>query len=317
MESVARGAKERNKVEEAEAKRRERERLDEKKRRKRQGRKEMWTTPGQRPLAEPPILDWDNFFRCHIPSDMRYKALFPNDPVKRAAIKDLQGESQVLSQYVTFAYTMIDEPAVDEAKEEFYKNLGADLYADWEEVDKEYVAIFNMATELCRFEYSQLDNDGKTTQLENWVKRGANMFYEAGEEVKRKYQYLVPPDFVEDPLVTFEFVWLENDGRNGHIEYQMECGNDVLIGWPQEVQDKYGHLRSSLPAVTESEDEPQNSSRGSSSQVGSDQPEYSGKDEDEMEEEEESDADGSEDADDDELSGSEPDNYRTTVESEA
>ena len=24
-----------------------------------QGRREMWTTPGQRPLAEPPIMDWD------------------------------------------------------------------------------------------------------------------------------------------------------------------------------------------------------------------------------------------------------------------
>lgn len=312
MENVAKGAQERSKIEEWE--RRERERLDEQKRRKREAWREMWTTPGLRPLAEPPILDWDYFFRRRIPSDLRYKALFPSDPEERAAFKDLEGENAALSEYGTWVLAIRDDPTVDNARNEFYNNLYADQYADWKKVNEDYVATFNMATGLCRFEYECLDNDGKTTRLENWVKRGANIFLYREEEVSRKYQYLVPPDFVEDPLATFEFFWLKDDGGNDHIRSGMEEGNDILVGWPQEVQDKYGHLRSWLPAVT------QNSSQGSSSQAGSDQPEYSGKDEDEGEDErgqeEESNTDGSADADD-ELSGCESDNYETAVKGEA
>lgn len=52
--------------------------------------------------------------------------------------------------------------------------------------------IFSMALELSRFEYVQLDNDGETIRLEKWAKKRANVFYGCGDEVKKKYQYLVP-----------------------------------------------------------------------------------------------------------------------------
>lgn len=61
MVNVAKGAEERRKVEEAVE--REREFLNQEKRREREARSEMWTTRGRRPLAEPPILNWEHVVR--------------------------------------------------------------------------------------------------------------------------------------------------------------------------------------------------------------------------------------------------------------
>lgn len=56
----------------------------------------MRTTPGLRPLAEPPLLSWEQFQREYMPSDIRYRALFPDEPEKRSRMKDLAGESGAL-----------------------------------------------------------------------------------------------------------------------------------------------------------------------------------------------------------------------------
>ena len=66
-----------------------------------------------------------------------------------------------------------------------------------------------------------------------------------------KYQHLVPPDFVEYHLATFEFVWLNIDGGQGAIRRYLNAGHDILEGWPQEVLDKYGHLRRFLPPAAQ------------------------------------------------------------------
>lgn len=45
-------------------------------------------------LAEPPIIDWDASFRQKIPSDLRYRAMFPGDPARIATMKDLDAERE-------------------------------------------------------------------------------------------------------------------------------------------------------------------------------------------------------------------------------
>lgn len=40
----------------------------------------------------------------------------------------------------------------------------------------------------------------------------ASINHQFGEEVKLKYQYLVQPGFVDNPVATFEFYWLDLDG---------------------------------------------------------------------------------------------------------
>lgn len=214
------------------------------KQKKRHEETAFWTTPGLRPLAEPPILDWDWFFRDHIPSDLRYQALFPDYPEKRCRIKDLHGEKAALQEY---SHCMaLGRDSLDPSKRrQFYGELMENLVADWKEVDKEFAETFYMAAPLAQFEFRRLDNDGKTTGLQAWVEKGADIFAGEPVAVRNKYRHLVPAHFVEDPLATFSYI--HEDGATEAIKQQMEQGNDVLIGWPKEVQDRYGYLRRFLP----------------------------------------------------------------------
>ena len=55
--------------------------------------------PGLRPITETPILSIGDVVNG--PSDIRYKALFPNDPDKRSKMKDIAGEHDALLEYLT------------------------------------------------------------------------------------------------------------------------------------------------------------------------------------------------------------------------
>lgn len=60
----------------------------------------MFTTPGLPPLATAPPVDWEWFARVHVPSDLRFRRLFPDDPAKRADANDLHGEWRALLEYI-------------------------------------------------------------------------------------------------------------------------------------------------------------------------------------------------------------------------
>lgn len=47
---------------------------------------------------------------------------------------------------------------------------------------------------------------------------------------------------LETRLATLEFMWFDHDGGTAGIENELREGNDILAGWRQEVQDRYGHL---------------------------------------------------------------------------
>ena len=207
----------------------------------------FWTTPGLRPLAEPPIMDWEHVFRTWIPSDIRYTALFPHDHEKRAAMKDLDGERSALTEYKIYAELTKDVPETGNERAVFYENLSHDLGEDFREVDEETEELWQTATPLSQFEYRYLDNDGKTTVLEQWISKGADVFHGADNETKQKYKHLMQPNFVQHSLATFEFLYIGFGGGTDLIAWLVETGKDVLAGWPQEVQDKYGHLRRFLP----------------------------------------------------------------------
>lgn len=55
---------------------------------------------------------------------------------------------------------MRDDPIIDNPRREFSKNLRDDVYEDLQDVHKEYDETSCMATDLSRFEYLRLDNDG-------------------------------------------------------------------------------------------------------------------------------------------------------------
>lgn len=218
----------------------ERKKRDEIRARKQKERDEktaFQTTPGLRPLAEPPMLDWDHFFPTWIPCDLRYEVLFPHDPEKRAARKDIDGGGSVLYEYRVHAESMRYDPETGNAREAFYNSLALDLAEEYGEVFREPNALWTTTTELSRLEFLYLDNDGKTTEFERWISKGADIFDE-DDEIRQKYQHLLPPTFVENSLATFEFRHLNVDRGTYNIHIDMMDGNDILAGWPQEVQEK-------------------------------------------------------------------------------
>ena len=92
-----------------------------------------------------------------------------------------------------------------------------DLVEDSGEVDKELEELWGAATGPSRFEFKYLDNDGKTIGLEQWISRGAEIFYVADDEIKQKYKHLVPPNFVRQSLATLEFSYLTSDDGLGNM----------------------------------------------------------------------------------------------------
>lgn len=91
---------------------------------------------------------------------------------RRTEVKGLEGEQSVLAEYIAATRAMRDDPTVDDARRGFYGSLSKKVYADWITVRYEFQTTFQMASEFARFEFAYLDNDGKTTRLEQWVKRG-------------------------------------------------------------------------------------------------------------------------------------------------
>ena len=87
-----------------------------------------------------------------------------------------------------------------------------------------------MATDLSRFEFNKLDIDGRTTKIEQWIEKGPDISYGYGDEIREKYEYLVQSEVVEDRLTTFQFYWLDRDGRTRSVERRLGQGNNILGG---------------------------------------------------------------------------------------
>lgn len=219
------------------------ERRKEEERQRAQARRDRWTTPGQRPLAEPPIMDWDYIFREHVPSDAQYAALFPDDPEKRCTQKDLDGEGVDLYHYSQWLQIMAEDEETEASRREFYRNLELEVQKEYSEVREERDANASSTSLLSQFEYSHLDRDGGTRRLVERIERGADVMRGYGEEVKQKYGHLIPPDFHEDELATFQFQYIDGDGGVDELRRTLLTGEtDPFSGWSPMIREKYAYL---------------------------------------------------------------------------
>lgn len=104
-------------------------------------------------------------------------------------------------------------------------------------MDKDHNELWSQASDLARFEFVYLDNDGKTAQLEEWVGKGANIFSTLNEEIRKKYQYLVPPNFVEDSVATLELLDLfPFNGGMGRLEGLLVEAPMLLQRWRRKCE---------------------------------------------------------------------------------
>ena len=195
-----------------------------------------YVTPGLPPLAEPPLLNWKQFKRTHIFSDLRYEKLFPDGnstgtekgkaKEKRARMKDLQGESAACWEYMFWLQSTLEygvdsqDHPLDDSRREFYKQLQIELEIEFEAVERERTALLAEATELGRFDFKYLDNDGRTTRIEKFLRKGANVFEGYGEKAIAKYGHLKPKDWKEVWSATYQAQNLDDDGGSTRVQYE-------------------------------------------------------------------------------------------------
>lgn len=159
-------------------------------------------------------------------------------------MKDLLGERNMLSEYADHALLTGEDSSTDDARRAFYQTLRQDLLEDYDSVHKESIDLWYAAAELSRYEHANLDNDSKTTKLSAALAKGANIFHTFGDSVRQKYGHLVPDDFVEHPLATFKWRWLDLHGSVWNLVELLEQGHDFEGYWgDREIREKYGHLR--------------------------------------------------------------------------
>lgn len=172
------------------------ERMEEKKRAEHRAERERktaaFTTPGLPPLAMAPPVDWEWFAKLYVPSDLRFRRLFPDDPAKRADAKDLHGEWRALLEYRWWVDRMIKHPHTDEARKQFYISLRKEVQNEQEDALERLNKLLVSTTTLAGFEFAHLDNDGSTSNLELRLQQGEWIgHWEQDEGVKAVYGWLL------------------------------------------------------------------------------------------------------------------------------
>lgn len=159
---------------------------------KRRTRKEdgdRWTTPGLRPLAEPPHVAWEEILDRALPSEKRTRLLFPRDPEKRCRMLNLEGEERALWEYWGQSLIM-REGGLSTGRTKFWAQLLKEIRRDHHEVLRERVRLHSEAGALEQFEYFWLSNDGVSTQrLEENLENGY-FFKRLDPEIYEKYKAL-------------------------------------------------------------------------------------------------------------------------------
>lgn len=151
---------------------------------------------GMPPLEQPPQFNYEQFVDECIPSDFRFKKLFPADADvgKRSRYRDMRTEDELRELYRDWAFDMKENTAAlgNCEGQEFYQELVRNLDMDHiEDLDAKH-AVFKQAKDLARWEYKYLDNDGDTKGLVRFIQeRGENHVFGGCKEAKEKYGYLL------------------------------------------------------------------------------------------------------------------------------
>lgn len=129
---------------------------------------ELHYIPTGRPLAEPPMLDYDDFITNKLPSDKRFSRLFPGDIEKWIRCRDLETEQLLLGEYRECVRTTMYYEK-DPERQDFYRHLTEDLWMDLIADSPERDASFEGVSDISHWEYNYLDQNGGTSQIESWT----------------------------------------------------------------------------------------------------------------------------------------------------
>ena len=215
--------------------RRQSELRDEEEKKKAEWR-DMWTTPGQVPLAMAPPNEED-YWKKEIKSDLRFEKLFPKDVEKRSSAKDIEGEFAALYHYVKWLRDQLNEN--DDPRKKFYHELLLETNHDFGQLIVEREALLVQATSLQRFEWARFGNDGEID--ETAFQHGIVVNDEHDEEVQAAYAWL----FRKYPLpwrfsISHPYVF----GRKEEVRKIISRDElaRALRHYGKETEAKYGYL---------------------------------------------------------------------------
>lgn len=146
------------------------------------------------------MFNYDALVRNTIPSDERFRLLFPDrkDVGKMTEFKDLYIEWCTLNLYRAWAREMTQSRQLHSTLE-FYMELRRNVISDEEALMYEWASCLDETNEpgtLVWWEFTFLDNDLKTTRIEeslamkyDWIFSGSPAY---PQEAREKYQHLFP-----------------------------------------------------------------------------------------------------------------------------
>ena len=223
---------------------------------------EMLILPGELPIAQPSALLWDMILDENF-SETRLNALFREDAMKRSQAKDLMGELLASGEYGEWLDRMKLDPKTHPLRREYYTHLGKEVWMDHDTVSTEWHRLFEMATEVGRFEYQWLDKDGKTTWIERKLRTGElqlgvptdlreerlkletgqMMAKKWGKAVEDKHKHLRPTAYEGTGVGMFECRYCPDTDKGMETTLSsLKKGDEIFQGYGEEVKKKYRHL---------------------------------------------------------------------------
>ena len=213
----------------------------------------------ERPLAEPPMFDYDTFFEENIPSDIRMKILIPNDIESRTRYRYVVTEIYLFEMYTHWCRDVKNDLELDTEKRTFYDQLYENIDNDWNETEGDFqqmnkqLSMTDGWNGIRQWEFRYMDQDGGTEGIRKALEEYADIFgYGSDQErqvLEARYQHLAPSDYfskrAEKDLKEWEEQYLsENPDTAVARLHQRIAEGDHVFRWREgeEGWKKYGYL---------------------------------------------------------------------------
>lgn len=203
-----------------------------------------------RPTCEPPIFDYEDFIEENVPSPLQLEKIFPGDPVLKTAWRDVVTERKLLQQYHDWCNSNVGHD--HKRKWDVHLPLRAEVFKDMMTLEDEMqdMSVLLPTEGLGIWEYTYLDGDGKTTKMEEAMRKGEDIFSRFGDAGIKEYAHVAPPGYFKAirmmRLLRWECYTLDNaGGDNTFLRWMIEDKVDLFnpgVDLGGVARARYAHL---------------------------------------------------------------------------
>ena len=210
-----------------------------------------WGKPEERPIAEPPIFDYEKFEDEKVPSDKKLKKMFgdgPGNVEKRTMHRDLETEVELLKTQHDWLLELQDEAIKSEMNDvilvhDLANETGKESLAQPSGVMKYYEHSTEGAPTYARGRTPQI-----TTEILAKLRQRRRFYFDFISDIRIDLNQVTrEQDHFRaglDALTMWEHRHLDNDGNTTELELATQSGRDVFTQSkaPDEARIKYAYL---------------------------------------------------------------------------